>query len=213
MRQFQMQGSDTDVIKSQHNLKATRESIKALLANGTPNWARFPEDYKNFVKESFQEDKEQSDAQVASYKMEDQLVLTNAVARKVNPMGTRDFILKLRKYGVRCFTIDNGLAQTVGLWAFRPSSIKPIYIAYCQIPAMYEWSLLRLDHHGLPAGERFRGWRTVLSQLIVKNVLSEKKAHEIFGKPTESINGRRYRETLYNFRNGVGYSGEEYGVE
>ncbi len=213
MRQFQMQGSDTDPIKSRHNVAATENAIKVLLSNGTPNWVKWPEDYKNFVKESFQEDKEQSDAQVASYKMEDQLVLTNAVARKVNPMGTRDFILKLRKYGVRCFTIDNGLAQTVGLWAFRPSSIKPIYIAYCQIPAMYEWSLLRLDHHGLPAGERFRGWRTVLAQLIVKNVLSEKRAHEIFGKPTESINGRRYRQTLYNFRNGVGYSGEEYGVE
>lgn len=210
MRQFQLPGSDTDVIKSQHDLKTTRESIKALLADGTPNWIRFPNDYKNFVRESFQEEKEQSDAQVASYKMEDQHILTNEVARKVNPVGTRDFIGKLRKNGVRCFTIDNGMAGTVGLWAMKPNAIEPTYVCFLQIPAMYEWSLLRLDEHGLPAGERFRGWRTVVSQLIVKKILSEKRAHEIFGKPTESINGRRYRETLFNFRNGIAYNGEDY---
>lgn len=211
MREFQIQGSDVDVINSKHDLRTTRESIKALLANGTPNWIKWPEDYKNFVKESFQEEKEMSDEQVASYKMEDQLILTNEVARKVNPIGTRDFILKLRKHGVRCFTIDNGMPSTVGLWAMRPNAVEPVYVCFLQIPAMYEWSLLRLDHHGLPAGERFRGWRTVLSQLIVKKVLSESKAHYVFGKPTESINGRRYHETLYNFRNGIGYDGSEYG--
>lgn len=211
MRQYQVHGSDVDPIKSQHDLATTRASVKALLSNGTPNWVKWPEDYKNFVKESFQEEKEMSDAQVSSYKMEDQHILTNSVARKVNAMGSRDFILKLRKNGVRCFTIDNGMPQTVGLWAMKPNSVEPIYVCYIQIPAMYEWSLLRLDAHGLPAGERFRGYRTVISQLIVKKVLTEKRAHEIFGKPTESINGRRYRETLFNFRNGVGYDGSEYG--
>jgi len=207
MRQFQLPGSDVDVIKSRHDLATTRESIKALLADGTPNWYKFPNDYKNFVRESFQEEKEISDSQVASYKMEDQHVLTNEVARKVNPMGTRDFILKLRKNGVRCFTIFNGMSQTVGLWAMRPNAVEPTYVCFLQIPAMYEWSLLRLDHHGLPAGERFRGWRTVLAQLIVKKILTEQKAHQIFGYPTESINGRRYRETLFNYRNGIGYDG------
>lgn len=211
MRNFQLPGSDVDVIKSQHDLKTTTESVKALLANGTPDWVRFPNDYKNFVAESFQEEKEQSDSQVASYKMEDQLILTNEVARKVNPIGSRDFILTLRKNGVRCFTIDNGMPQTVGLWAMRPNDPNPRYICYIQIPAMYEWSLLRLDEHNLPAGERFRGYRTVIVQLIVKQILTEKKAHQIFGKPTESINGRRYRETLFNFRNGIGYDGSKHG--
>lgn len=203
MRNFQLPGSDVDVVKSRHDVKATRQAIAKLLSGGTPNWVRFPNEYKNFVKESFQEEKELSDKQVASYQMEDQHILTNAVARKVNPMGTRDFIKKLRDNGVKCFTIDNGMSGTVGLWAFRQYSEQPLYICFLQIPAMYEWSLLRLDEHNLPAGERFRGWRTVLSQLIVKKILSEKRAHEIFGKPTESINGRRYRETLYNYRNGI----------
>lgn len=211
MRQFQIQGSDVNPIASKHDFKTTNNTIKALLANGTPRWVSHPEEYKNFVAESFAEDKEMSDEQVASYKMEDQELLTNAVARKVNAIGTRDFITKLRKNGIRCFTIDNGMPQTVGLWAMRPNSIKPTYVSFLQIPAMYEWSLLRLDYHGLPAGERFRGWRTVLSQMIVKKILTESKAHYIFGKPTESINGRRYSETLYNYRNGVAFDGSEYG--
>ena len=142
--------------------------------------------------------------------MEDQHILTNDAARKINPIGTRDFILKLRKHGVRCFTIDNGMPGTVGLWAMRPNAPEPVYVCFLQRPAMYEWSLLRLDEHGLPAGERFRGWRTVLIQLITKKILTESKAHQIFGKPTESINGRRYHESLFNYRNGIGFDGSDY---
>ena len=193
-----------DPIKSRHDLRTTRESIKSMLANGTPDWYRFPQDYKAFVKESFAAEKEASDAQVAQYKMDGQEELTNADARKVNPMGTRDFIHKLRSNGVRCFTVDNGMAGTVALWAATSLSDETVYVAYCQIPAMYEWSVLRLDRHGLPAGEDFRGWRTVLAQLIVKGVLTEAKAHEIFGKPTDGLVSRRYRQTLYDFRNKKG---------
>lgn len=213
MRQFQVPGSDVDVIKSRHNLAKTKKSIQDILKFGTPRWVTNPEEYKNFALETIQEEKEISNDMVKSYRMEDEAILTNSVARKVNAISTRDFIRKLRANGVRCFTIDNGMPGTVGLWCMRPNAADPIYVCFCQIPWMYEWSLLRLDEHGLPAGERFRGWRTVLSQLIVKKVLSEKRIHEIFGKPTESINGRRYRETLFNYRNGIGYNGEEYGIE
>jgi hypothetical protein len=66
---------------------------------------------------------------------------------------------------------------------------------------MYEWSVLKVDRHGLPAGEDFRGWRTVLAQLITKGIMTEKKAHEVFGKPTDSEVSLLYRETLYYIRN------------
>lgn len=196
-------GSDlTNPWKQRHNVKQTRESIKQMLSNGTPNWVKWPEDYKNFVKESFQAAKEESDKQVSDYKMEHQDLLMNAKARKVNAMGTRDFIQKLRKNGVRCFTIDNGFPpQTVALWATRPNGPKPDYICYLQIPAMYEWSVLKVDRHGLPAGEDFRGWRTVLVQLITKGILTEQRAHEIFGRPTDSETSMIYRESLFFIRN------------
>lgn len=209
-QQWNVQGSDVDPIKSKHDLRSTRASIKALLADGVPNWIKWPEDYKAFVKESFQEEKELSDAQVAGYKMEDQELLTNVVARKINVISTRDFVHKLRQNGINCFTIDNGFPRgTVALWAFRPFSTEATYVCYLQVPAMCEWSILRLDHHGLPNGEDYRGWRTVLCQMIVKKIVTEKRAHDIFGRPSESVVGRRYRETLFNFRNGMFQTSED----
>lgn len=212
-QQFNMQGSDVDPIRSKHDLNTTRQSIKALLANGTPDWVRFPNDYKQFVKESFAEEKELSDMQVAGYRMEDQELLTNTVARKVNPIGTRDFILKLRMNGIKCFTIDNGFPRgTVALWAFKPFENQATYVCYLQVPAMYEWSVLRLDHHGLPNGEDFRGWRTALAQMIVKKIVTERRIHDVFGRPTDSVTGRRYRETLFNFRTGNYHNAEDSGL-
>jgi hypothetical protein len=193
--------SVNDPIKSRHDLGTTRKTIKTLLANGTPRWVSHPEEYKNFVRESTQAAKEESDSQVASYKMAHQDILTNARARKVNAISTRDFIQKLRQNGVKCFTIDNNWRQTVALWAVRPSTGQLQYICYCQIPAQYEWSVLKVDRHGLPAGEDFRGWRTVLVQLITKGILSETKAHQIFGRPTDSEVSLIYRESLFYVRN------------
>jgi hypothetical protein len=189
-------------INSVHDLKTTRETIKQLLANGTPNWVRFPQDYKAFVKESFAREKEISDTMAKAYQIEDQDILANPEGRKVNATPTRAFIQKLRDNGVRCFTIDNGFPpQTVALWAIRPGSDEAIYVCYLQVPAMYEWSVLKLDRHNVPSGEDFRGWRTVVSQLIIKDILSEERAHQIFGKPVLNKISRVYRRTLYFHRN------------
>jgi hypothetical protein len=189
-------------INSVHDLKTTRETIKQLLANGTPDWVRFPQDYKAFVKESFAKEKEISDTMAKAYQIEDQDILANPEGRKVNTISTRDFIKKLRDNGVKCFTVDNGYPpQTVALWAIRPGSDEAIYVCYLQVPAMYEWSVLKLDRHNVPSGEDFRGWRTVVSQLIIKDILSEERAHQIFGKPVLNKISRVYRRTLYFHRN------------
>jgi hypothetical protein len=192
-----------DPIKSSHDLKTTRESIKQLLADGTPDWIRFPEDYKAFVKESFQEEKEISDSLVAQYRMDDQELLTDQNPRMINILTTIEFYKRLKNNGVRCFTVDNGMAGTVALWAIPKFTNEAKYIAFLQVPCMYEWSVLRLDRHGLPNGEDYRGWRTVLCQLILKDVLTEEEAHRIYGKPLGAVS-RRYQSTLYNFRNGIG---------
>jgi hypothetical protein len=189
-----------DNIKGRHDLKTTTASIKQLLAGGTPDWVRFPQDYRNFVKESFAAEKEASNAQVEGYKMDGQDLLTDEKPRKVHIIETREFIKRLRDNGVKCFTVDNGMVGTVALWAARGQEM--LYCCYLQVPAMYEWSILRLDKHDLPAGEKFRGWRTVLAQLIVKQILTEEKAHAIFGRPQGGPVSSRYRKSLWNFRCG-----------
>jgi hypothetical protein len=189
-------------IKSAHDMTTTRSTIKHLLSGGTPDWVKHPEDYRAFVKESFQASKEASDFLVRGYKMENQDILTNEKARMVHPIRTRDFIAKLRRNGVKCFTFMNGWPpKTVALWAVKPGTDRCVYIAFMQVPAMWEWSVLRLDKHFLPNGEAYRGWRTVLAQLVLKGVMTEHQAHKVFGKPTDGEVSRIYRHTMWNARN------------
>lgn len=193
-----------------HDLNATGETVKQLLAGGTPNWVRWPEDYKAFAKEAFAAEKERSDLMASRYQMEDQESLTNEKARKVNPMRTIDFINKLRKAGIKCFVVDNGMPKTVGLWCLPPKEVKKArYVCFMQVPAMFEWSVLRVDRHGLPNGEAFRGWRTVVAQLIEKQILTEYQAHQIFGKPSHNQIFSRYHQTLWELRNGRQYDQDE----
>lgn len=188
--------------EGRHDLKTTQETIKHLLAGGTPQWVSHPEDYKNYAQEAILAEQEVSQQMIRRYRMDDQDDLTNEEARKVNPMPTRVFIEKLRNSGVKCYTIDNGYPpQTIALWSFKPGTDHVIPVCYLQVPAMYEWSVLRLDKRGLPNGEAFRGWRTVESQLIEKGIISEARAHEIFGRPVDGPVSKRFRSSLYWFRN------------
>lgn len=192
--------------ESNHDLSTTRAAIRDMLSDGTPNWVRFPEDYKEFAKESMLAERENSQKMAAEYKWADQEILSSE-ARKVNGIGTRDFISKLRNNGVKCFTIDNGFPpQTVALWAIPPGQDqKARYVCYLQVPAMYEWSVLKLDKNGIPSGEDFRGWRTVAVQLVQKEILTERQMHEMFGVPTPNANSARYFKTLWETRHGARY--------
>lgn len=185
------------------NLSATERAIQTLLKDGTPRWASHPHEYRNFVREEFQREKEMSDFQVRSYRWEDQEILSDKKARIVNILHTRDFLSRLRNNGVQCATFYCGLPDTAGLHAVVPGyeQLGYLYICYVQVPYMCEWSVLRLDAHRLPAGEEYRGWRTVLCRLVEERVLSEEKAHEIFGEPCSGIVSRRYRQSLYFARN------------
>ena len=182
--------------------KVTDASIKELLKDGTPDWYSHPKDWKNFAIEYCMAEKEANDNLVAEYRMEDQEDLVDFKARNVNIMSTKDFVLTLRANGIKCFALYSGMPGTVGLWVVVPSpqgaALRPI--AMMQTPAMIEWSVLRLDEHDLPNGEDYRGWRTVLCQMIRKSVITEKRAHQIFGRPTDSIVSRRYRRTLWAHR-------------
>jgi len=189
--------------KSYHDLNTTRESIKQLLANGTPDWARFPQDYKAMVKEDFQEQKEISDAIAAQYKLEDQDLFENYQARMVNPISTKDFLNKLRANGVKCYIVQNPInRQQGGLWAIpKGRTDKVRYVCYLQLPAMYEWSMVNVNKHGVADGEAYRGWRTVLMEGIKKEIWTEEQAHEWFGAPSNSTASSVYRRSLYELRN------------
>jgi hypothetical protein len=188
--------------EARHDTPVTQATIKKMLAGGTPEWIRFPRDYKAFAQESILAEKEISEQMTRRYRMAHQEELLNEVARKVNPWRTRDFIQKLRDSGIQCFTVDNGFPKsTVALWALRPGTDKLTYVCFLQTPAMWEWSVLKLDKRGLPDGEAFRGYRTVEMQLIEKGIISEQRAHQIFGRPTDGEASRIFRRNLFWLRN------------
>jgi hypothetical protein len=205
-------------VRSNWSRTRAEKAAKEILGKGIPRWASHPGEFKNWALECYARDKEESERQVAAYRLEEQETLKDHKARMVRLIGTREFIKKLRDSGVSCFTYQvpptdqtpRELLNTVGLWCEVPSErgighlyrgIRHQYICYMDIPTMYEWSVLRTDAHDLPIGEAFRGWRTVLSQLIQKKVLTEAQAHNIFGPPYGQTS-RVYRKTLYEFRNG-----------
>jgi len=203
---------EVEIISSHHEVPTTTASIQEILAGGTPDWVRLPGDYKNYAREAFQREREISLEQVERYQMEDQIELTNAKARLVNPVSTDQFMHKLRTNSicpVKCFTVYNGLQGTVGLWCIPPKVTgRARYVCYIRVPFMYEWSLLKLDKHNLPAGE-LRGWRTAIVELVKCEILTEWQAHQIFGNPSGNRCFRRYRESLWEIRNGKRYTADE----
>jgi hypothetical protein len=194
-----------------HDIQATGEAIQQMLAGGTPNWVRWPEDYKSFVKESFAAEKEISDNMASAYKWDDQADLTNEAARKVNRINTRDFLKKLNDNGIKTTVFDNGWkgnggVPTVGLFCVPPSNTKKLRpVCYIDVPFMWEWSVLLLDSHGIPNGEKSRGWRTVAIQLVEKEIISEQQCHKIFGVPSPNAISARYFRSLWEKRNGKRY--------
>lgn len=110
------------------------------------------------------------------------------------------FLNKLQQAGVKCWFRTHPQAGKVTLVVQR-KGLEPEVGCWCQLGFAPELSVMRFDEHGVPLAEKYRGWRTCLLQLILKGVISEKKADEIFGKPKTTPAFHRYNRTLQVFRN------------
>lgn len=202
--------------KEHHDVAATSEAIEQMLAGGTPNWVRWPHEYKSMARESFAAEKERSDKMGLEYRWHDQAVLTDRAARKVNGIGTRDFIeKKLRANGVKCAVtasdwVGPGGIRTVALWATPPRRTDKLrFVGSLDVPMMWEWSVLHLDHHNIPSGRESIGWRDIAVQLVQKEIISEAQCHKIFGAPPPNAISARYYRTLWETRNGKPYEDPE----
>jgi hypothetical protein len=111
------------------------------------------------------------------------------------------FINKLREAGVKCWYRQHPQAGKITLVIQKHDNQTPEVGCWCMIGFAPELSVMRFDEHGVPTTEKYRGWRTCLLQLILKGVISEKKAEELFGKPATTPAFHRYNQTLQHFRN------------
>lgn len=110
------------------------------------------------------------------------------------------FLNKLRSAGVKCWYRDHPQPGKITLIVQRKDLPAEVG-CWCQAGFAPELSIMRFDEHGVPLAEKYRGWRTPLLQLILKGVIPQKKAEEVFGKVPVTPAFHRYNATLQQFRN------------
>lgn len=114
-----------------------------------------------------------------------------------------EIIKLLKKAGVRCWYRTHPQRGKVTLLVKR-RGVEPEVGCWVQSGFAPELSIMNFDEHGVPLAEKLRGWRTVLLQLILKSILTERQANEFFGKPKVTPQFARYNGTLQSFRNAGG---------
>jgi hypothetical protein len=72
-------------------------------------------------------------------------------------------------------------------------------ITSLQEPYGPEWSVMRVNDHGIATKEKYRGWRTALLVLIAAGILTEEEVDRAFGPPLGEA-GAWYRQTLQSYR-------------
>lgn len=118
-------------------------------------------------------------------------------------MHSSELINTLRnKCKVNCWYRDHPQPKKLTLLV-QPSffaTLPPSVGCWVQAGYMPEYSIVRFDQYGVPLDEKYRGWRTVLLQLIIKGIITEGTANTIFGKAYGPASSR-YLSTLKSLRN------------
>jgi hypothetical protein len=122
-------------------------------------------------------------------------------ARVGRVMDHAEFITKLRQASIPCYYTQHPHADKLTL-LWQPNGVEQLEVAcWVQFGKMPELSIMNFDQYGAPLAERRRGWRTPLLQLILKGIITEDKANEVFGKPRLDKAFDKYNSTLQAFRN------------
>lgn len=117
-------------------------------------------------------------------------------------MHAATFINRLQKAGLNCWYAAHPHPDKCVLFYVPPTGEQvPQNVCWVQMGYMPELSIMRFDEHGVPTNERRRGWRTCLLQILLKEIITEEKAVDLFGPPKQTEAFDRYNQTLYEWRN------------
>ena len=148
------------------------------------------------------EQKELSDDVAKQYQFITPEEYDDLAARVGTVIHSSRFINMLRnECGIKCWYCEHPMPQHLTLVVEDPMGVKPAEIAcWVQEGFMNEYSWMYFDDHGAPLSERRRGWRTCLLQMQLKQILTEDKVVEVFGRAEGPVS-ERYNKTLYEMRN------------
>lgn len=121
-------------------------------------------------------------------------------ARVGRIMGHDEFILILRKkLNLKCFYREMGHPQKIALWVVRAEGTPAESMGFVKRGLTTELSIMRFDDHGVPLDEKFRGWRTVLMNLVMKGFLKEHDVRRVFGR-AKGPASEKYNAFMQQFR-------------
>jgi hypothetical protein len=90
--------------------------------------------------------------------------------------------------------------KRVTLLVDSTDGVKGLEVAcWVQLGYMPEFSICNFDEHGVVLQEAYRGWRTVLLQLLVKRMVTEETVTRVFGE-AHGPAAQRYLQILQGFR-------------
>lgn len=159
------------------------------------------ESTSNQAKEELARRKEQNDETAKEYQFLHPDEYADEGPRIGRIMHSSEFITKLRDdCKLKCWYREHPQPRKVTLMVQPKPGLPPEVACWVQEGFMPEFSIVRFDDHGVPLDERLRGWRTPLLQLIIKGLLTEHGAHDVFGEARGPAS-ERYNSTLYGFRN------------
>lgn len=174
------------------------EKVSPDLAEGIKRYSEHRHDRSSSQnEEEYCKQKEMSDEMAKEYQWLHPSEYSDAGPRVGRILHSSEVINKLRKCGIRCWYRQHPQPKKITLVVYRDGELQ--VGCWAQHGYMPEYSIVRFDEHGVPLDEKFRGWRTMLLQLILKGLLTEDDANKEFGYASGPASVR-YRSTLYSFR-------------
>jgi hypothetical protein len=164
------------------------------------------ESHSAMTEDLYAELKEGNTNRVANYRWDNQEELgeEHEAERMGKAMHANELMSGLKRCGLECGLRKTKIRQMMGLdGVVKINGVMQVtYLCWVQVPWMPEYSVMYFDEHKLPTSEKYRGWRTVLTQLIQQGAITEADAKRVFGEPTGHMVSRRFRSQMYAIRNG-----------
>lgn len=183
-----------------------------VVGKDTPEMQRAVEQYalNRHVKSSDQNEeelarwKEENYNMVSEYRFLDPSEYDDLGPRIGRIYSYDQFIEKLRKeFKLTCFYREMGHPQKLALWVQKNGMVQPEVACWIQRPFMVEYEVVSFDDKGLPTGSKYRGWRTCLLQMRMKEMITEAQINKYFGRATGPASSR-YLSTMQSLRNNYG---------
>lgn len=144
--------------------------------------------------------KERNDNIAKEYQWVDPKDYQDFEARRGRIFSYEQFINKLRDdCKLKCFYREMGHPQKLALWAFKNGETEPVMACWVQRSFMIEFEIPHFDDHGVILDSKYRGWRTCLMQLRLKDILPEKTINKVFGRANGPAS-EKYNQFMQSMR-------------